>query len=103
LGVAIADHRQTHNVALVAPIADFTVSVGLNGRILSQGSVADALQQDTALAEEAKADLEVMEQVVDAETVEVKAENNVDGKLILAEEVQLGKVKWSAGASPALS
>ncbi|KAJ7675294.1 hypothetical protein B0H17DRAFT_1207802 [Mycena rosella] len=86
----------THNVALVAPIADFTISIGLNGRILSQGSVAEALEHDTVLAKEADADLQVMEQVVDAEPVEVKVEAKTDGKLILAEELQLGKVKWSA-------
>ncbi|KAJ6559886.1 P-loop containing nucleoside triphosphate hydrolase protein [Mycena capillaripes] len=91
----------THNVALAAPIADFTVSIGLNGRIMSQGSVAEALQHDIALANEANADLQVMEQVVDAEPVEVKkdaakADGATDGKLILAEEIQLGKVKWSA-------
>ncbi|KAF7353370.1 ATP-binding cassette transporter [Mycena sanguinolenta] len=92
----------THNVALAAPIADFTISIGLNGRIMSQGSVAQALQHDIRLAEEANADLQVMEQVVDAEAVEVaqpadpKPDAKSDGKLILAEEVQLGKVKWSA-------
>jgi hypothetical protein len=93
---------QTHNVALAAPIADFTISIGLNGRILSQGSVAEALQHDFKLAEEANAALQVMEQVVDAEPVEViadtaAADSKTDGKLILAEEVQLGRVKWSAG------
>ncbi|KAJ7078086.1 hypothetical protein C8R44DRAFT_992812 [Mycena epipterygia] len=86
----------THNVALVAPIADFTISIGLNGRILSQGSVAEALQHDIALANEANADLQVMEQVVDAAPVEATTETKTDGKLILAEEVQLGRVKWSA-------
>ncbi|KAJ7347434.1 hypothetical protein DFH08DRAFT_960765 [Mycena albidolilacea] len=91
----------THNVALAAPIADFTISIGLSGRILSQGSVAEALQHDIKLAEEANADLQVMEQVVDAEPVEViadtaAADSKTDGKLILAEEVQLGRVKWSA-------
>ncbi|KAJ6576978.1 P-loop containing nucleoside triphosphate hydrolase protein [Mycena vulgaris] len=86
----------THNVALAAPIADFTISIGLNGRILSQGSVAEALEHDIVLANEANADLQVMEQVVDGEPIEVKKETTTDGKLILAEEVQLGKVKWSA-------
>ncbi|KAF7352122.1 ATP-binding cassette transporter [Mycena venus] len=91
----------THNVALTAPIADFTISIGLNGRIMSQGSVAEALQHDIKLAEEANADLQVMEQVVDAEAVEAKPDavaktDSSDGKLILAEEVQLGRVKWSA-------
>ncbi|KAJ7461841.1 hypothetical protein B0H11DRAFT_117745 [Mycena galericulata] len=86
----------THNVALAAPIADFTISIGLNGRILSQGSVAEALRHDIALADEANADLQVMEQAVDPGPVEVKTETKADGKLILAEEVQLGRVKWSA-------
>ncbi|KAF7372862.1 ATP-binding cassette transporter [Mycena sanguinolenta] len=92
----------THNVALVAPIADFTISIGLNGRIMSQGSVHQALQHDIRLAEEANADLQVMEQGADAETAEVakpadlKPDAKNDGKLILAEEVQLGRVKWSA-------
>ncbi|KAJ7240472.1 P-loop containing nucleoside triphosphate hydrolase protein [Mycena rebaudengoi] len=88
----------THNVALCAPISDWTISIGLNGRVLSQGSVADALEQDRVLAKEANADLHVMEQVVDAaaEAVDVNVEQKTDGKLILAEEVQLGKVKWSA-------
>ncbi|KAJ7919473.1 P-loop containing nucleoside triphosphate hydrolase protein [Mycena leptocephala] len=90
----------THNVALAAPIADFTISIGLNGRIMSQGSVAEALRHDMALANEANADLQVMEEVVDAGPVEAKPDPKVDsetdGKLILAEEVQLGRVKWSA-------
>ncbi|KAJ7634724.1 P-loop containing nucleoside triphosphate hydrolase protein [Roridomyces roridus] len=85
----------THNVALAAPVADFTVSIGLNGEILSQGSVADALQHDIALAEEANAELEVLEQVVDPAPTEEKKDVK-DGKLILAEEVKLGRVKWSA-------
>ncbi|KAK7062494.1 ATP-binding cassette transporter [Favolaschia claudopus] len=89
----------THNVALAAPIADHTISIGLNGRITSQGSVAEALQHDKKLAEEANAELQVMEQVVDAEAAETKPgkdDSKKDGKLILAEEVQLGRVKWSA-------
>ncbi|KAJ7664839.1 P-loop containing nucleoside triphosphate hydrolase protein, partial [Mycena rosella] len=85
----------THNVALVAPIAQFAVSVGLNGRILNQGSVADALQHDEVLAHEAKTDPQVMEQAVDAEPVVVNLDTTA-GKLILAEELQLGRVKWSA-------
>ncbi|KAJ7919496.1 hypothetical protein B0H13DRAFT_2430321 [Mycena leptocephala] len=90
----------THNVALAAPIADFTISIGLNGGIMSQGSVTEAIRHDIALANEANADLQAMEEVVDAGPVEAKsdpkADSETDGKLILAEEVQLGRVKWSA-------
>jgi hypothetical protein len=89
--------QQTHNVALVAPIADFAISIGLNGQIVSQGSVAEALQRNTVLAKEVDADLKATEDVMDPELVEVKNEAKSDGKLILSEELQLGKVKWSAG------
>jgi hypothetical protein len=86
---------------LAAPIADFTISIGLNGGIMSQGSVTEAIRHDIALANEANADLQAMEEVVDAGPVEAKsdpkADSETDGKLILAEEVQLGRVKWSAG------
>ncbi|KAJ7436833.1 P-loop containing nucleoside triphosphate hydrolase protein [Mycena latifolia] len=87
----------SHNVAIVAPIADFTVLIGLDGRILSQGSVAEALQRDVVLAKEANTDLQVIEQaVVDIDRVDAKT--TAEGKLILAEEMQLGRVKWSAVA-----
>ncbi|KAJ7082396.1 P-loop containing nucleoside triphosphate hydrolase protein [Mycena belliarum] len=89
----------SHNVALVAPIAEFTVAVGLNGRILSQGSVKDALQRSAVLADEARADLEVLEQAAEGQSADLAPKSETaEGKLILAEEVQLGRVKWSAVA-----
>ncbi|KAJ7211367.1 hypothetical protein GGX14DRAFT_534690 [Mycena pura] len=88
----------THNVALAAPIAEFAISIGSDGRILSQGSVAKVLQHDIALANEVNAELEVLEQVVDPDpgAAEAKRDINSDGKLILAEEVQIGRVQWNA-------
>ncbi|KAJ6559868.1 P-loop containing nucleoside triphosphate hydrolase protein [Mycena capillaripes] len=88
----------THNVALTAPIADFTISIGLNGQIMSQGSVAEALQRDIVLANEANADLKAMEQITDETPVEAKTvtKTETNGKLILSEEVKLGRVRWSA-------
>ncbi|KAJ7650107.1 multidrug resistance-associated ABC transporter [Roridomyces roridus] len=81
---------ETHNVALAATVADFTVSIGVNGRILSQGSVSEALQNDITLAEEANAEVE---QLLDPESPKKEP---VDGKLILAEEVKIGNLRWSA-------
>ncbi|CAK5274807.1 unnamed protein product [Mycena citricolor] len=87
----------THNVALTSPIADFTVSIGSNGRISSQGSIAEVIEHDVAVAAEANQELQALEEVVDPAPVEDQpSKAKSDGKLILAEEVQLGKVKFSA-------
>jgi ABC-type multidrug transport system fused ATPase/permease subunit len=42
----------THNIALTSPIADYVVSMGADGRIVSQGPPASALVIDRALTEE---------------------------------------------------
>ncbi|KIJ45713.1 hypothetical protein M422DRAFT_227467 [Sphaerobolus stellatus SS14] len=88
----------THNVAMVAPIADFVVSLTLDGRIASQGTMADALKKNKKLVKE----------VVESEEVAVKDDENVDNKdpgkkapgsgskLIVAEEIALGHVSWRA-------
>ncbi|KAJ7067894.1 hypothetical protein C8F01DRAFT_1116132 [Mycena amicta] len=88
----------THNVALASPIADFVVTIGANGRIKSQGTVAEALRQDSAFAKEVVAEKQVLEQVVDLEPTptESKKDGNKDGKLILEEELQIGRVQWNA-------
>lgn len=88
---------QTHNVALTSPIADFVVSIGLDGRVLSQGSVSDALKKDRVLAKEVYEDKEALKQHIDEVPKLDSNEPKSDGKLILAEEIQIGKVKWSAG------
>jgi ABC-type glutathione transport system ATPase component len=88
---------QTHNVALAAPIADFVVSLGLDGRIQTQGTIEDALKLNAKLLEETKK----------AEQVEEKAKDVIDeggkqddkktaGKLIVAEEISEGHVRWPA-------
>ena len=49
---------QTHNVGLVGPIADFVVAMSADGRIASQGSLSEVLEQDprlfTQMAEESR-------------------------------------------------
>ncbi|KAJ7072015.1 P-loop containing nucleoside triphosphate hydrolase protein [Mycena amicta] len=90
----------THNVALTSQIAGFVVSVGLDGRILSQGSVSDALASDETLAKEVRKEEEELaaaEKEVDAEVVAAEdAEKKDKGKLIVAEELAIGHVSWSA-------
>lgn len=99
--VWLTQQPQTHNVAMVSEVADFVVSLGTDGRIASQGSVADALRSNPKLRAEAEKDKELEkkgEQVVDdpnpADDKDVKPKK--DGKLMVAEEIAEGHVGWPA-------
>ncbi|KAK7461891.1 hypothetical protein VKT23_008323 [Stygiomarasmius scandens] len=86
----------THNVALARPIASFVVAMK-DGRIESQGTVADALSKDATLSKEAVKD----QQAISRTTEEVDHqpppdEPKGDGKLIAAEEIEEGHVSWPA-------
>lgn len=88
----------THNVALTRKIANFVVSVGLDGRVHSQASISDALAEDEVLAEEVSKDQALLEKAeiqVDSEEVADEPKKR-DGKLILAEEIEIGRVSWGA-------
>ncbi|KAH7918845.1 hypothetical protein BV22DRAFT_1100101 [Leucogyrophana mollusca] len=88
----------THNVAMASSIAHFVVSLGSNGRIVSQGSIFDAIAKDDQLAAEVAKEQEVIEDVADAMDTEpeIKTETKVDGKLVVAEEILEGHVSWTA-------
>ncbi|TFK46964.1 multidrug resistance-associated ABC transporter [Heliocybe sulcata] len=93
----------THNVALASPVANFVVSVGTDGRILSQGSVSDALAKDHQLSKEVAQEEKAMEKAEDEIDGQEEAgdkpaeEAKKDaGKLIVAEEIAEGHVSWSA-------
>ncbi|KAF7978858.1 hypothetical protein HWV62_44329 [Athelia sp. TMB] len=89
----------THNVAMASPIANFVVSLGIDGTVLSQGSVSDALAQNKSLVTEVVEDKKAMEkadQEIDS-TADPKAVGaKPDGKLIVAEEINEGHVSWGA-------
>ncbi|KAF9807084.1 hypothetical protein IEO21_08395 [Rhodonia placenta] len=88
----------THNVAMATPIAEFVVSLGTDGRIVSQGSLSKALARDKKLSEEVadeNQEIKKAENEVDHGEPNVEAKKS-DGKLILAEEVSVGHVSWAA-------
>ena len=92
---------QTHNVAMVSPVADFLVDMGSDGRILSQGSLSSALSQDTKLAKEVEEEQQVLEkaeQEVDDPSEKAPQVKQNAGKLVVAEEMEEGHVGWDAGA-----
>ena len=89
---------KSHNVALTRPIADLVVALGNDGRIVSQGSLDKALQADSELYEELKAEVEDLpkaDQVVD-NTAKTAEDSPKDGKLVVAEEISTGRVGWNA-------
>ena len=90
--------KQTHNVPMVAPIADFVISLGLDGRIASQGTVSDALIKDSELLKEAVEMNEITEKAEEAIdlTEPEKKDKNGAAKLVMAEEIALGHVSWPA-------
>ncbi|KAJ7264445.1 P-loop containing nucleoside triphosphate hydrolase protein [Mycena haematopus] len=85
----------THNVALTRPIADFVISFGPDGRIQSQGTISETTKRGflSAQIQEDQEILDKVQQEIDADAPVIEPEN---GKLIVAEEIQLGHVSSSA-------
>ncbi|KAH7340935.1 hypothetical protein B0J17DRAFT_612426 [Rhizoctonia solani] len=93
----------THNVAMVSEVADFVISLGTDGRIVSQGTIDEAYRSNPKLKAEAEKDEELErkgDQVVDdSNPADKKDDTNAkksDGKLMVAEEVAEGHVGWPA-------
>ncbi|KAF4617819.1 hypothetical protein D9613_006245 [Agrocybe pediades] len=87
----------THNIALVGPVAGFCVSLGIDGRVKSQGTEVDSIiQHDSQLVAELEQDKKAIEaskqEVEGAETQGAKAQS--DGKLVVAEEIATGHISW---------
>ncbi|KAF9469452.1 P-loop containing nucleoside triphosphate hydrolase protein [Collybia nuda] len=86
-----------HNINLVAPISDFVVSLGSDGKIISRGTISDALEKSSQLKLEVAKELDVKmkeEETVDSDRVNTQKE--AEGKLILEEEVAEGHISWAS-------
>lgn len=86
---------------MVAPMADFVVDMGADGRIISQGSLDNVLRHDSHLVKEVleeREELEKAEREVDVEKSEDAVAKQTAGKLVVAEEMEDGNVGWSARA-----
>ncbi|KAJ6460983.1 P-loop containing nucleoside triphosphate hydrolase protein [Mycena sanguinolenta] len=83
----------THNVALTSNMADFIVSVGLDGCVHSSDSISEALANDKVVADEFDKDRTTLENVTQESSENPKKSA---GKLIVAEEIEIGRVSWDA-------
>lgn len=80
-------------MALVGPLAQFIVSIGLDGGIRSQGTdIGTAISRDPALASEVKHDKELTEKEAD----QSPAAQVPTGKLTVPEEIAQGHITWKS-------
>ncbi|EJC98299.1 P-loop containing nucleoside triphosphate hydrolase protein [Fomitiporia mediterranea MF3/22] len=93
----------THNIALAAPVAAYVVALGGHGTISAQGPVAEVLKRNSRLrAQVESAPKEIVEDIdskLNERTNDKDA--NIDdkkaaGKLVVAEEKQMGRVALAA-------
>jgi hypothetical protein len=89
-------------VSLTSPIADFVVSLGSDGRILSQGTISDALAKDKKLRHAVAKEKKKVERAEEAEAeAEAHGEDKTEaaGKLVLEEETAVGHLSFSSSMS----
>ncbi|KAF9811113.1 hypothetical protein IEO21_06662 [Rhodonia placenta] len=89
----------THNVSLAGPIAQHIVSLGIDGRIASQGTLSNALEHDQMLAAEVAQDLELLEkagQNIHQDRSSGDDSKRAHGKLVVSEEISEGHLGWSS-------
>lgn len=86
-------------MALAQPIADFVVGLR-DGVVVSQGTLSNALAQDTKLSADAARELEQLQKTEedDAEKSEGPPTTKMvaSGKLVVEEEISEGHVGWTA-------
>jgi hypothetical protein len=81
---------------MAEPIADFVVSLSSDGHIVSQGSAREAIAKDAALLEEIKHEEEAIELDESEEAKTNESRNSKKGQLVVAEEIAVGRISWSA-------
>lgn len=83
---------------MVSEVADYIVSLGPNGRIISQGSIDDALRSNPKLQAEVEVErqLETQAAPVIEDPNAMAGSQKPNGKLMVAEEVALGHIGWPA-------
>ncbi|KAJ6556823.1 hypothetical protein DFH09DRAFT_1248351 [Mycena vulgaris] len=85
----------THNVALALPIAHFVVTFGPDGRVESQGSISEIVKRGP-LAAQIREDHKIPDKTQEEIDTEAPAAKPADGKLIVAEEIEVGHVSADA-------
>ncbi|KAF7314597.1 ATP-binding cassette transporter [Mycena kentingensis (nom. inval.)] len=84
----------THNIALTQPVADYIVTFGADGHISATGSISEISKRGSVAAQiQAGQDaLDKKTEVIDPKVPEDNKPKSSDGKLIVAEEIEMGHI-----------
>ncbi|KAF8876196.1 P-loop containing nucleoside triphosphate hydrolase protein [Gymnopilus junonius] len=86
----------THNIALLAPLADFIVTINSNGTIQARGSeIEKVLEQDSALALEVENERQKLGNAKETADDQTRKPEK-SGKLVVTEEIAQGRVTWQS-------
>ncbi|KAJ7512528.1 P-loop containing nucleoside triphosphate hydrolase protein [Mycena galericulata] len=85
----------THNVALAGPIAHFIVTFGSDGKIRSKGTLSEIVKRGN-LASQIRKEQQILDKTDEEVDSTAPVAKPADGKLIVAEEMQMGHVSASA-------
>ena len=85
----------THNIALTAPVASFCIKLSSDGRIVYHGPLEYDIISSSVLQDKTELALRDMETMSD-DGEEQLDDKSSKGKLVVAEEIALGRVAWPA-------
>ena len=83
---------------MISKVAQYVVSLAIDGRVISQGTLAEALSHNSKLLAEVAKETELEEKKASVIDPPEEGEKPLkkEGKLVVAEEVALGRVSWPA-------
>ncbi|KAL1717785.1 P-loop containing nucleoside triphosphate hydrolase protein, partial [Schizophyllum commune] len=87
----------THNIPLAQPLADAVVAVS-DGHVSLEANIAAAISHDATLAQEIKQDEEHLHDIPETEQAK-DADDKSTGKLVVEEEVEIGRITWNTFAT----
>ena len=97
LWLLLHSSHQTHNIPLAQPLADTVVAVS-NGHVSLEANIAAAISHDATLAREIKQDEEHLHDIPETEQAK-DADDKSTGKLVVEEEVEIGRITWNTFAT----
>jgi hypothetical protein len=83
---------------MIRSLADFAVSIGTNGRVIAQGTILEVVGIDKSISKELQRneeEIEIAEEEIDKPDEPTHPKSS--GKLIMAEEIEMGHVSWGSG------
>lgn len=84
---------------MVGPLSHFVVSLGLDGKVVSQGTIAEVMSKHTTLQPQIARSIALEEEQIDSPVDRQSNRKEIpqaSGKLMTTEEKAAGRVGWPA-------